>query len=202
MRSRCCRRLGLRTATITLPGRTWTASLVTSECVSRRNFSVSGPCAAFSLRWYRSLTSKTMKKAMVKMNAAAITMKKPASSPSLKRELARKPWRHVAQLGAQVRAHLHRKLPVGDLAVNRARGADVDEVLHEDFALHGARHVGAITLQRSIEGTALMDVHLFGGQLPFEVAADFHLPAIADLALDYGVFLNDRFACHWPCLSR
>ena len=85
------------------------------------------------------------------------------------------------------------------MTVHGTGTANADQVLDKNFALNGTGDVGLVGFQRSVEGATLMDQDQLGSKLTLDKAMNFHLAAIADLALDDCIFLDNRFACHLPC---
>ncbi len=62
--------------------------------------------------------------------------------------------------------------------------------------MNRAGDVGLIGFESAVKRAALMNENGFCGQFALDETANFHLTAIADLALDDRIFLNDRFARH------
>ena len=109
-------------------------------------------------------------------------------------EVARDRGRHVAHLGGQVAAHLHGKSSVLDVAVDRAAAANGDQLANEHLALQRAVNVGAIDLYLAEAAAAGLHDKQVARDVAFDVAEDLDAAAVADLALEEGVFSDDEYA--------
>ena len=91
-------------------------------------------------------------------------------------------------------AHLHGEAAVLDVAGDLAGAADADQLAHEDVTLQLATHIGAIDLHLAEAAAAWLHDEQVAGDVAFDVAEHLDAAAVADFALEEGVFSDDEDA--------
>src|SRR5690606_26409754 len=99
--------------------------------------------------------------------------------------------RHIADVGAEAGADLHRELTVLHVSADLAGGADVDQIPDADVPLKRAIDVRILRPGPSAKPATLVNVHRLGRQLALDLAENLDLPAVANLAPDERVLCDD-----------
>ena len=84
--------------------------------------------------------------------------------------------------------------PYLTLPLTVAAAADGDQLLDEDLALQRAVNVGAIDLHVAEAAPARLHDEQVARDVALDVAEDLDAAAVADLALEEGVFADDEYA--------